>query len=382
MQEKKKVFVSGCFDMLHSGHVAFLQAAASYGDVYVGLGSDSTVFALKGLYPVNNQAERKYMLESLACVHEVLVNSGSGILDFAEEITRLKPDIFIVNEDGNSPAKENLSKELQIEYLVLKRIPHNDLPARSTTALRTKCTMPFRIDLAGGWLDQPYVGKLASGPVLTISIEPTIEFNDRSGMASSTRRKAIELWYADVPQGNKEQLARILFAYENPPGTKIIAGSQDSLGIVMPGLNRLDYNGGYWPENIVSIDDEEILSWLERHLSLITLQPRETTFDVLENAAINVRSTKALADAAIGCWNAILNRQLKEFGTYFRQSFEAQIAMFPNMVDALIFESIDKYKDRTYGWKLSGAGGGGYIIFVAEKPIPGAFQIKIRRRNP
>ena len=242
--------------------------------------------------------------------------------------------------------------------------------------------MPFRIDLAGGWLDQPYVGKIAAGPVLTISIEPTIEFNDRSGMASSTRRKAIELWYADVPQGNKEQLARILFAYENPPGTKIIAGSQDSLGIVMPGLNRLDYNGEYWPENIVSIDDEEILSWLERHLSLITLQPRETTFDVLENAAINVRSAKALADAAIGCWNAILNRQLKEFGTYFRQSFEAQIAMFPNMVDALIFESIDKYKDRTYGWKLSGAGGGGYTIFVAEKPIPGAFQIKIRRRNP
>jgi cytidyltransferase-like protein len=382
MQKKKKVFVSGCFDMLHSGHVAFLKEAASYGNVYVGLGSDSTVFGLKGLYPVNNQDERKYMLESLACVHKVFINAGSGILDFAEEIARLKPDIFIVNEDGNSPAKENLSKELHIEYLVLKRVPANDLPARSTTVLRTTCTIPFRIDLAGGWLDQPYVGKWASGPVLTISIEPTIEFNDRSGMASSTRKKAIELWHTDVPPGNKEQLAKILFSYENPPGTKIVAGSQDAIGIVMPGLNRLNYNGEYWPENIVSINDEGIFSWLERHLSLITLQPREKTFDVLENTVINAHSAKALADAAISCWNAILSRQLKNFGTSFRQSFEAQIAMFPNMVDAFIFESIDKYKERAYGWKLSGAGGGGYLIFVAEEPIPGAFRIRIRRKNP
>ena len=120
MHKKRKVFVSGCFDLLHSGHVAFLQEAASYGDVYVGLGSDGTVFGLKGLYPVNNQDERKYMLEALACVHTVVVNSGSGIMDFAEEIDRLKPDIFIVNEDGNSPAKENLCRELHIEYLVLK----------------------------------------------------------------------------------------------------------------------------------------------------------------------------------------------------------------------------------------------------------------------
>ena len=73
-------------------------------------------------------------------------------------------------------------------------------------------------------------------------------------------------------------------------------------------------------------------------------------------------------------------RDLKNFGIFFRRSFEAQIAMLPNMVDAFIFASIDKYKDGAYGWKLSGAGGGGYIIFVAEQPIPGAFQIKIRRR--
>ena len=78
----KKVFVTGCFDMLHSGHVAFLKEAAQYGDVYVGLGSDETVYNLKGRYPVNNQDERKYMLDALDCVKEVLINKGSGIMDF------------------------------------------------------------------------------------------------------------------------------------------------------------------------------------------------------------------------------------------------------------------------------------------------------------
>ncbi len=190
MVKRKKVFVSGCFDMLHSGHVAFFNEAAKYGDVYVGLGSDETIFNLKGSYPINNQHERKYIIDALACVKKCMINTGSGILDFAGELKNVKPDYFVVNEDGNTPAKEELTKNLGIEYVVLKRVPHGHLPARSTTALRKECTMPYRIDLAGGWLDQPYVGKFAPGAVITISIEPTIEFNERSGMASRYKKKS------------------------------------------------------------------------------------------------------------------------------------------------------------------------------------------------
>lgn len=376
----KKVFVTGCFDMLHSGHIAFLQEAAQYGDVYVGLGSDHTVFDLKGRYPINNQDERKYMLEALACVKKCRVNTGTGLLDFVNEIKQIQPEIFIVNEDGNTLAKEELSKELGINYLILRRIPHKNLPVRSTTSMLNECTMPYRIDLAGGWLDQPYVGKYSKGSVLTISIEPTIEFNERSGMASSTRRHAVQLWHTDVPSGDKKKLARLLFCFENPPGSKIIAGSQDALGIILPALNKLEYNGEYWPGNIVSVDNEKTLSWIEQHLYLVTLEPRESGYDVLDNTNINERSARALADAADRCWNSILDFDLKGFGKYFRESFEAQIAMFPNMVDGFIFKTIDKYKDEAYGWKLSGAGGGGYLIFVAEKPIAGAIQIKIRRK--
>jgi cytidyltransferase-like protein len=379
MDKRKRVFVTGCFDMLHSGHIAFFKEAAEYGDLYVGLGSDSTLFELKGRYPINNQDERKYMIDALASVKECIINTGSGIMDFLKEIESVKPDIFIVNEDGNTPAKEELSAKLGIEYIVLKRVPHKNLPVRSTTALRSECTMPYRIDLAGGWLDQPFVSKYVPGSVLTISIEPTVEFNERSGMASSTRRRAIELWHTDIPSGDREQLAKILFSYENPPGTKIIAGSQDSIGIVMPGLNKLDYKGSYWPEKITSIYDENILTWMEKHLYLITLGPRDGLYDVLENTVINKPNARDLKDAAESCWESILNMDLKNFGLNFRKAFEAQYKMFPNMVYDEIFQVIDKYKNLVYGWKLSGAGGGGYLIFVAENPIEGAIQVKIRR---
>lgn len=379
--EKKKVFVSGCFDLLHSGHIAFLESAAQHGDLYVSIGSDATIKELKGRYPIITQQERRYMIQALKCVKECRINTGSGMLDYENELKDIQPDIFVVNEDGNTPSKEALCIANGIEYKVLERIPTEGLPARSTTSLRTNSIIPFRLDLAGGWLDQPYVNKHHPGPVLTISIEPTIEFNNRSGMSSSTRNKAIELWKSQLPDGDPIQLSKVLFSYENPPGTKQVAGSQDALGIVMPALNKFEYSDeNYWPNNFETIEDEEILSWIENILHLIPLDPRHQDYDVLANTKITNVGAKLLADAAIGCWKSIQQKDIKTFGKYFLDSFHAQIDMFPNMVDTITTEMIEKYKNQAYGYKLSGAGGGGYLILVSDQPIENAIKIKIRRR--
>ncbi|MCX6134255.1 MAG: adenylyltransferase/cytidyltransferase family protein [Ignavibacteriales bacterium] len=381
MERRKKVFVTGCFDMLHSGHVAFLNEAAEHGDVHVGIGSDETVGRLKGRYPINNQDERKYMLEALRCVTRCTVNAGSGIMDFVGNEDVLSADILFVNEDGHTPEKEEFCRKNNLQYVISKRIPHGDLPPRSTTALKRECNVPFRIDLAGGWLDQPYVAKHHPGAVVTISIEPTIEFNDRSGMASSTRHRAIDLWHTDIPAGDKEKLAKTLFAYENPPGTEIVSGSQDALGIVMPGLNKLHYDGRYWPQSIESVHDEPILGFVEDHLFLLTLEPRVSTFSVLEGTKIDAGGARRLAEATDQCWDAILARDLVQFGKYFTHSFDAQVAMFPHMVDDAIMSVIDRYKSHALGWKLSGAGGGGYLILIAENKIENTIQVKIRRKQ-
>jgi cytidyltransferase-like protein len=375
----KKVFVSGCYDMLHSGHVAFFEEAAEYGDLYVGIGSDKTINSLKARKTVNSDAERLYMVKALKVVKDAWINKGGGLLDFLEEIKALQPDIFFVNADGHTPDKENLCREMGIEYIVSKRVPHGNLPARSTTALRKECKIPYRIDLAGGWLDQPYVSKFASGPVLTICIEPDYEFNDRSGMSTSSRKKAIELWQTDIPDGDKEKLAKTLFCFENPPGSKYISGSQDSLGITMPGLNKFLYEGDYWPTAIETIDKPELLDWIEERIWMIPLYPRNECYDVLANTQIDETSAKHLSDATEKCWQALLNRNAKEVGESMTESFEAQIAMFPNMITHGVAEQIEQYKNQVFGWKLSGAGGGGYLIFFSEKTVENAIQIRIRR---
>jgi cytidyltransferase-like protein len=376
----KKVFVSGCFDLLHSGHVAFFKEAAAYGDLYVGLGSDRTMLQLKGRKTINTERERLYMVKALRMVKEAWINSGTGLMDFEKEITELKPDIFFVNEDGFTIDKQELCSRLGITLQVSRRIPHHGLPAHSNTSLRKECHIPFRLDLAGGWLDQPFVSKYAPGSVITISIEPEYEFNDRSGMSSSTRIKAIDLWQTEIPEGDKEKLARTLFCVENPPGTKYISGSQDSIGIVYPGVNRLDYaSGEFWPVQITSVTEEETLAWIEQHLWMINLSPRESGYNVLSDTNIETESARQLAQAAEEVWNAITAKDLVAFGKSFRKSFEAQVAMFPHMVNPYILEQINYYATEALGWKISGAGGGGYLVLVADHPIKNGIRLKIRR---
>ncbi len=377
--ERKKVFVSGCFDLLHSGHIYFLQQAAALGSLYVGLGSDRTVKELKGKYPVCNQDERKYMVEALKSVKKCFVNTGSGILDFANELRRLSPDIFVVNEDGDNRAKSELCEELGIQYLVMKRSPRTDLIKRSTTSMRKNCTIPYRLDLAGGWLDQPFVSRHCPGSVLTISIEPTIRFEKRSGMASSSRQRAIELWQTAIPSGDKEKFAKLLFSFENPPGSEYFSGSQDAIGIVFPGLNRIDYEGRYWPEKITSVQDEKILCWLEEHLYLIPIGPRAPGFEIQKKPNFTPSQVRPLAAASRACWQSALRRDLVSFGNNVRKSFEAQLTLFPNMMNNDIRKLIKKYASESFGWKLSGAGGGGYLVLVRNKDARGSVRIKIRR---
>lgn len=381
MGHVKKVFVSGCFDLLHSGHVAFFEEAAEHGDLYVGIGSDKTVYHLKGRKTINTEQERLYMIKALRVVKDAWINSGSGLIDFGDDLKKFKPDIFFVNEDGHTPEKEKICRDLHVEYIVSKRIPHGQLPVRSTTALRQECLIPYRIDLAGGWLDQPYVSKYYPGAVLTVSIEPDYEFNDRSGMSTSTRKKAIEMWQTDIPHGDPEKLAKTLFCFENPPGKTEISGSQDALGIVLPGLNKLEYDNDYWPHAITSVHDEDILKWIENHIYLIALSPRRNTYNVLDNASITYEKVKTLANVTEQCWNAIQNKDISAFGHFFRSSFEAQITMFPNMVDMDMLENLKQYEENAIGWKLSGAGGGGYFIFVSEHPEKTkGIKIRIRRK--
>ena len=131
------VVVTGCFDWLHSGHIRFFMDAAEHGALYVVIGSDRNVRLLKGKgHPLQPEQERRYMVGSMRPVYRCLVSSGSGWMDAEPEIDRLKPTTYVVNEDGDKPEKREFCDRHGLRYIVLQRVPHEGLPARSSTDLR------------------------------------------------------------------------------------------------------------------------------------------------------------------------------------------------------------------------------------------------------
>ena len=373
--------------MLHSGHVAFFKEASRYGDLYVGIGSDKTIEELKHRKTVYSEKERLYMVKAIRYVTDAVINPGSGMMDFVESVERIRPDVFVVNSDGGSDTKRRFCEERGIEYVVLERQPDAGLEARSTTSLRKNVSshLPYRIDLAGTWIDQPYVSEHGGGWALTVSIEPTVEFMERGGMSTSTRNAAKKIWPYELPNYNEEMLARLLFCFENDPENEgHISGAQDAIGICMSGLTRHYYDGHYWPQRIESCHDEAILSWLEDHLVLVPMFPRRPGCSVVEGKEITPAKVRNLTEAASRAWDAIMARDLEAFARAFADSFDAQVAMFPAMMQPGVQEYIDRYAGRALAWKMLGAGGGGHLALVlpdgAERTEE-MIDVKIRRKD-
>ncbi|MBQ8865634.1 MAG: adenylyltransferase/cytidyltransferase family protein [Bacteroidaceae bacterium] len=386
----KKVFVSGCYDLLHSGHIEFFRQAAQYGDLYVGIGSDATILQYKNRKTLYPEQERLFMVQSIKYVKEAYINKGSGVMDFVPTVEMLKPDRFVVNTDGSSEEKRRFCEERNIEYIVLERTPAKGLNARSSTNIKAEmCEIPTRLDLAGTWIDQPYVSCYAPGWALTISLLPNFEIRERCGLSTSTRKQIQKIWPIKLPDMDVEMLAKLVFCFENDPERSdgIISGAQDAIGICIPGLCRHHYDARFWPDKIEQCKDEKILCWLESHLCLVPMFPRKNGCSVVENKDITETKVKALAKAADDCWEAIMRTDLKAFVAAYRASFEAQISMFPAMIQPGVQDYINHYSamDGVLAWKMPGAGGGGYLALVIEnanifcQSVTEAIPLTIRR---
>ena len=400
----KKVFVSGCYDLLHSGHVVFFKQAAAYGDLYVGIGSDATYLGYKHRKTVYSEQERLFMVKAIRYVKDAYVNAGSGIMDFVPTLDIVHPDVFVVNEDGACEDKRLECERRGIEYVVLRREPEPGLEARSSTSLKKSSSqIPTRLDIAGTWIDQPYVSQFAPGWAITVSLEPTFEIRDRCGLSTSTRNLIRKIWPYQLPNMDPEMLARLVFCFENHPEREdgIISGAQDAIGICVPGLCRHWYDNHFWPERIEVCSDEAVLSWLESHLVLIPIEPRQPGCSVVAGKDITKPKVRALAAAADDCWNRIQARDLAGFAAAYRASFEAQVAMFPGVVRPVMtggvsagaeqLPDIPAIIDRwaaepgVLAWKMPGAGGGGYLALVVDgadtfcNAHPEAIPLTIRR---
>jgi hypothetical protein len=244
---------------------------------------------------------------------------------------------------------------------------------------------PWRICLAGGWLDQPWVSKLHPGPVIVVNARPHAAFKTRSGLATSTRFVGMELWgtrSGGAPPRDvaPERLARLLFNAEKPIDVQYVSGSQDALGLMLPGVSKLEYAGEFWPRRIAALESEESLAWLQRVLWLVPLPSRPAGYDPLSRKQITVEAVRDLAAASEKAWAAIVARDAPGLGAALTQTMGAWRALLPETVPAGSDALCAPYAHH-HGRLFSGAGGGFLLVVAAEgERVVDGFQVEITRR--
>ena len=131
----KKVFLSGSFDPLHSGHIAMFELASTLGELYVGIGSDESITAYK--HPVfRPQKERLYMVKAIRYVTDASINPGKGFIDYLHNPMFENADILIVAKERESKLMKIYCNLIKKEYLIFDRIHAQGLPIVSSTDLR------------------------------------------------------------------------------------------------------------------------------------------------------------------------------------------------------------------------------------------------------
>lgn len=382
------IFVSGVFDMLHSGHVEFLRHAGDQGYLHVAVGSDENVAFLKGRRPVYTQDERLFMVKSIEHVYNAFIAEGSGELDFAGDLVRIMPQRFVVNEDGHSEAKQALCVELGIDYRVYTRRPREGFPTRSTSALRGaehgSRPQPYRLCLAGCWIDQPFVNAFEGGSVVVAQIEYDPRLKSRSGLATSSRRELNRLGDA-VDHLHESDLAWLLFCQENrqqiiASEKHLPAGSQDHIGTAYAGINRLDYDrGAMWPFNIVRCLAPDVCDWLEQHLVLVPIVGRPGSYDPIRDRDLSWLRVREIGLVGAHCWQAIMDRDLHRFGATLTETHCRVAEALPRTTSPEIHRALSAF-DRFPGRSTTGAGGG-YAMVAVEDPaeLPDALRIKVSR---
>ena len=178
----KKVFVSGCYDVLHGGHLEFFQQAKALGDhLIVCLPSDAALLLHKDRKPWIPLAHKSHLIAALEPVDEVVLGDDPEPgMNFRSQFMKIRPDVLAVTEDdefegpkralcaSTGAAYVSLPKSLAYEKISSTEIVEN---ARAATRA------PLRVDFAGGWLDVPRLARSGTF-IVNCAISPLVTLSD------------------------------------------------------------------------------------------------------------------------------------------------------------------------------------------------------------
>lgn len=248
--------------------------------------------------------------------------------------------------------------------------------------------IPYRLALAGGWIDQPFVSCLnprAPGSMVVVSLEPNCWYMERSGMATGTRQVAMRHWQGQLPARPPAELVRELYAAENA-GKAEPSGSQDMIGLIYPGISRLDYDvqhaGGVFPCHIESNCDPQLAHWLSQVMHLLPVAPRPAGYNPLGIKNLDPVWIERLGQTGRDCFEAIVSRDILRLGAAMNECMACWEAILPQTVrhptvTIDLTGLLRHYQQRFAGAMYSGCGGG-YLCIVSEEPIPGTLQPTVR----
>jgi len=248
--------------------------------------------------------------------------------------------------------------------------------------------IPYRLALAGGWIDQPFVSRhnpKPPGSMVVVGLEPAFRFMDRSGLATGTRAVATELWRGKLPKRPPAELTLELYQSENQ-GKVEPSGSQDMIGLIYPGINRLDYdfaaNGGVFPAHIESLDDERAACWFEQVIHVLPVAPRPAGYNPLGRKHLDPKWVARLGRSGADCFDAIRRMNVTALGRSLNECMKSWEAILPGTVRhhtlTTDLVSLLKFYQAQYPGAMYSGCGGGYLLVVSERPVPGSFQARIR----
>jgi len=248
--------------------------------------------------------------------------------------------------------------------------------------------IPNRLQLAGGWIDQPFVSRhnpAPPGSMVVVQIEPNFRPMDRSGIASGTRAIATKLWKGKLPNRPPADLVRELYQAENK-GKAEPSGSQDMIGLIYPGINRLDYdfavNGGVFPAHIESLNTIRVARWLEKVLYLLPVEPRPEGYSPLGIKNLKPNWIASLGQSGRDCFDAIRRMDVEALGASLNLNMKCWETLLPHVVRHPLLKvdlmSLLKAYQRSYPGAMYSGCGGGYLLVASNRPVPGAFRVNVR----
>jgi hypothetical protein len=249
-------------------------------------------------------------------------------------------------------------------------------------------SIPYRLALAGGWIDQPFISRLdpqPPGSMVVVALEPDCYYMERCGMATGTRKVAQELWGDGLPQEDPAAMVRKLYQAENKDKHEP-SGSQDMIGLIYPGINRLDYEyrveNGIFPAHIETCLNPQVAHWLGGVIYLLPVIQRPLGYNPLGCQHLNPTWVRRLGQSGTDCYAAILAQDIDWLGATFNECMICWEALLPHTVyhptipmDLLAL--LKAYQERYPGAMYSGCGGG-YLVVVSPEPVPGAARVRVR----